>query len=269
VETAHVASEQNDSRETRQNVSDIKVPESGNPAPHTQAVAIRFVSNPPGANVRIDGRSNPAWTTPITIPDLTPGTHQVVFARTGYTTESRSLEIGPKNDTYAIDLIPVATAISAFSDPPGASIDLDGAATGQVTPAQIPVSPGEHIITMRLAGYRPAQSRIVIEAGQIGNVPQRLISLNADVARASEAGPRAVDSNIPAGMGVVDLVTNPSGADIFIQGHRANRTTPAHNFFPPGDYLIELRLAGYKPAQQIVHVDAGKPSHVNINLDPQ
>jgi hypothetical protein len=79
----------------------------------------------------------------------------------------------------------------------------------------------------------------------------------------------ALRPSIPAGKGWVDFVTVPPGASIFIEGQRANATTPAHNVFPPGNYSIELRMPGYKPLQRTLHVEEGQVSTIQEYLDPQ
>lgn len=226
--------------------------------------SIRFTSNPEGALVRFDGRSSPSWTTPFTLADITPGTHQFVFSRDGYSSETRELEIGPKNSSYSVNLVPSTTAISVTSDPPGAHVEIDGADTSKITPAQIPVAEGQHTVVLRLAGYREAQANAQVEKGQIYNLPQRLVSVTQQTTDASSTPPP-----IPTGKGLVDFVTVPPGASIFIEGRRANVTTPAHNVFPVGNYSVELRMSGYKPLQRMVHVEDGKTSTVREYLDPQ
>ena len=71
------------------------------------------------------------------------------------------------------------------------------------------------------------------------------------------------------GKGMIDFVSNPPGAKIFIQGRPMPFATPAHRQIPEGDYRIEFREAGYKPVQQNVHVEAGKNVKVVVTLDPQ
>ena len=72
-----------------------------------------------------------------------------------------------------------------------------------------------------------------------------------------------------SGKGMIDFVTNPPGAKIFIQGRPMAFATPAHVPIPEGDYRIEFREPGYKPVQQTVHVEAGKKVTVAATLDPQ
>jgi hypothetical protein len=59
--------------------------------------------------------------------------------------------------------------------------------------------------------------------------------------------------------GMIELVTVPSGAEVFLEGSRFVRTTPAlMEELLPGQYSITLRKKGYKPWQHSVSVTAGK-----------
>jgi hypothetical protein len=236
-------------------------------------VEIRFTSNPPGAFVQVDGKSSSEWLTPFTMPDLTPGTHEVVFTKQGYSSETRKLEIGPKNDSYNLDLVPVTTALSVTSDPPGASIEVDGRDTGKVTPAQIPVAEGDHKIVVYLDGYHNAQTLATVDRGQIFSFSPTLNP--ADARQAGNSNPvttrlgKIFGGGIRGGKGMIDFVSNPPGARIFIQGRPMAFATPAHVPIPEGDYRIEFREDGYKPVEENVHVEAGKGIRVAVTLEPQ
>jgi hypothetical protein len=242
-------------------------------------VAVHFNSNPPGAFIQVDGRSNSAWITPFTIADVSLGSHEVVLTKPGYKTEKRSLEIGPKSDAYTIELAPASPAVSVSSEPSGASIEIDGRVTGKVTPAQVTVSEGQHRIVVRKEGYNSAQVDANVKQGQIQNFPLLLTPLEArqpgngnvvtrKLGEVTKLG-RIFGGGSRAEKGVIDFVTNPPGAKIFIEGKAAKAATPAHAQFEPGDYEIELREPGFKPVTQTVHVEAGKTSRVNVVLDPQ
>jgi len=58
----------------------------------------------------------------------------------------------------------VAT-ISVVSDPPGASIRVDEELREEVTPADIVVMPGEHAVTLELAGYETSANHVSAVAG--------------------------------------------------------------------------------------------------------
>lgn len=250
-----------------------EIPEKGRPSTAARKVEIRFNSKPAGAFVQIDGKSSSAWLTPFRLPDLTPGTHEVVFTKQGYAVETRKLEIGPKNDSYSLELAPVTTALSISSDPPGAGIDVDGRDSGKVTPAQIPVAEGQHRIAVHLDGYHTAQVMANVNRGDVFSFQPVLNP--GDARQAGNTNPvttrlgKIFGGGIKGGKGMIDFVTTPPGAKILINGRAIPIATPAHFPFPPGDYRIELREPGYKPMQQAVHVEAGKISRVSVSLDPK
>lgn len=66
--------------------------------------AIVITSNPPGANVYLDGQSS--GTTPFTIPNVNPGTHTILLTMQGYSDASRTVEVtaGSQNQ-ISVDLI--------------------------------------------------------------------------------------------------------------------------------------------------------------------
>lgn len=244
------------------------VPEKGQASLRPGKVRIQFTSNPEGALVRFDGESSRSWLTPVTMADVIPGRHEVVFTKDGYSMETRLVEIGPNRSSsaYHVDLKPEMTALSVSSDPPGAKIEIDGTDTGKIAPAQIPVTEGQHTVVLRLPGYQPAQAQAQVARGQIYDFPERL----APIVAGDSGNPNANGASaVPNGKGLVDFVTVPPGASIFIEGRRANVATPAHNLFPPGDYSIQLRREGYKPVQRVVHVEAGQVAKVEAVLTPQ
>jgi hypothetical protein len=234
-----------------------------------EKVQIHFRTNPEGAFVQIDGQSSDAWVTPFTMPDVTPGAHEVVFTKSGYSSETRSLKIGPRNSTYSASLVPITTALSLTSEPPGADIEIDGKDTTRMTPAQIPVAEGEHTIVLRLDGYHEQQVTATVKKGAVFQFSPVLNPGDAPQAGNTSRLGKIFGSTFRGGKGIVDFVTTPPGAKIFIRGRAAAIATPAHAAFAPGSYRIELREPGYKPVQQTVVVEPGQISKVEVTLDPQ
>jgi serine/threonine protein kinase len=232
-------------------------------------VQIHFRTTPEGAFVQIDGQSSEAWVTPFTMPDVTPGAHEVVFTKSGYSAETRSLKIGPRNSTYSASLAPITTALSLSSEPPGADIEIDGKDTTRMTPAQIPVAEGEHSIVLRLDGYHEQQVTATVKKGMVFQFSPILNPGDAPQAGNTSRLGKIFGGTFRGGKGIVDFITTPPGAKIFIRGRAAAIATPAHAAFAPGSYRIELREPGYKPVQQTVVVEPGQISKVEVTLDPQ
>ena len=183
---------------------------------------------------------------------------------------------------------PTRVSIRFTSNPEGASVRFDGHSNPTwKTPFTLDdVVPGPHQLIVAKDGYSTETRELEI-GSKISLLPYNLelVSANTGVEKASNkvaeqrqapvpqqlenAGNVPLRPSIPAGKGWVDFVTVPPGASIFIEGQRANATTPAHNVFPPGNYSIELRLPGYKPLQRTLHVEEGQVSTIQESLDPQ
>ena len=126
-------------------------------------------STPEGAEVRIDGRSDPGWVTPFNLPGLAPGQHSVTIARTGYAPENRAINVTSGSKLFlVIQLAQLSAAAAITSQPAGAQIFLDGKDTGRITPAQISIDrPGSHTILVRKQGYLDQTSSASLQAGQV------------------------------------------------------------------------------------------------------
>jgi hypothetical protein len=232
-------------------------------------VQFKIRSTPEGAFIQVDGKSSEAWVTPFTMTDLTPGTHEFVFSKSGYSSETRSVEIGSKSASYHVDLAPITTAVALSSDPPGADIEIDGHDTTRMTPAQIPVAEGSHSIVLRLDGFRSAQVDAQVKKGEVFQFHPVLNPGDAPQAGNTSKLAKIFGGGFRASKGVIDFVTTPPGARIYIRGRAAQIATPAHAAFAPGDYPIELRQPGYKPVQKTVHVEPGKLVKLEVSLEPQ
>ena len=82
------------------------IPEKEQTLPAQTRVSVSFTSTPAGASIRLDGQSDPAWTTPYTIADIAPGTHEVVFYKQGYSPQFREVDVGTKDASFGVDLLP-------------------------------------------------------------------------------------------------------------------------------------------------------------------
>lgn len=69
--------------------------------------------------------------------------------------------------------------------------------------------------------------------------------------------------------GVVELVTDPPGASVRIDGKEANQKTPLKATLPEGTYTVELSLAGHRTETFPLEVKAGhEPDRKDIALFP-
>ena len=139
-------------------------------------------------------------------------------------------------------------SVSISSEPSGADIYLDDVALNRKTPFTIEkVEPGIHILHLKLKGYDEYSYGFLVTKYQ-----KEVLSINAKLVKTKTLLPLSITSN-------------PSGAEIFINGKDLNKTTPAIVNYEPGTYEIELRMNGYKTVS-ITQVLKDKPEEVNLSL---
>src|SRR5205823_13825327 len=59
-------------------------------------------STPEGAQVRIDGRTDPSWVTPYNLPGLAPGQHSVNVSKAGYAAENRTIDVASASKSFLV-----------------------------------------------------------------------------------------------------------------------------------------------------------------------
>ena len=122
------------------------------------AQPVTVITSPGGATAMLDGRTETSCTTPCSI-DAAPGRHRVTLSMPGYQVETREVDIGSGPlELPAVVLRTQTGTLMLASTPPGASVSVDGKATGQVTPAQLSLTPGTHQITVEKDGLQSTQT---------------------------------------------------------------------------------------------------------------
>ncbi|NYT16586.1 MAG: PEGA domain-containing protein [Methanomicrobiales archaeon] len=98
---------------------------------------IEVLSTPPGAQVTVNGQYS--GNTPLDLPDLLPGTYQVLIELRGYLPAENTVDLAA-GDTVRVDvvLLSAETPAPAETSPTETAIP-DTAATG--TPTAVPISP--------------------------------------------------------------------------------------------------------------------------------
>ena len=122
--------------------------------PPPPRASVRVVSRPPGAEVRLDGQ--PVGTTPVTVEDVAPGTHELELALAGHEGASRSVGVASAPVEVPFTLRPLRRDLVLDSDPPDRAVTVDGAAHGR-TP-----------VTLRAIAYgRVVRATVAFEGGEV------------------------------------------------------------------------------------------------------
>ena len=175
----------------------IEEPRPEEPPPETTVVVVdkqsrlRIVTDPPGAEVRVDGKV--VGTSPVTTGPLDPGPyHPVIATLDGYAPARKAAKLNPTGTTQLslqfemeapklAESTPAPTAAVGYltaATKPAARLTIDGRDTGRWTPVP-PANPialpaGAHTIVFETADGRRLEEQLQIEPGKTSRLIRSL-----------------------------------------------------------------------------------------------
>jgi serine/threonine protein kinase len=230
------------------------------PAPTVVPGQLTVNSTPTGAQLQFDGRTDATWVTPYNMTGLNPGQHMVTISKPGFSSETRTIEVGPGSKSFLVVQLAALTAtLSVTSTPSGAEVYLDGKNTGHATPTQMSVDkPGIHTVTVRKQGFLEEITTANLQTGQTFHYSPALRALgNTDEIKTVSRFKKVFGGGDAAGMGVVSIKTNPKGAQIAVNRRMVDKLTPLEFYLNPGNYVIDITASGYKDIRRVISVDKG------------
>ncbi|OPX70314.1 MAG: PEGA domain protein [Methanoregulaceae archaeon PtaB.Bin009] len=227
--------------------------------PLSDVGTIQVKSTPGGADVYVDGIFR--GSTATTVGNLAAGSHFVLLKMVGYQDWSGIVTVRPNQVTILDISLQVQTGmktgfIHIESTPSGASVFVDGVYQG-VTQAGNPldltgIAPGEHVLTLKLENYQDYTTRVLVQAGKTASVRATLTPVQA-----------------PAGSGVVQITSEPSGANIFIDNRCVGITPLTIPSIPAGIHEIVIRLDGYQDYKNTFNISPGQTAQIQVALTSQ
>ena len=216
-------------------------------------------STPQGAQVQLDGKTDPSWVTPFTLSGLNPGQHSVTVSKAGYSTDTRTVEVGSGSKAFVVShLAQLMATLSVSSTPAGANVYIDGRDTGKVTPAQVSVDKGQHVVLVRKSGYIDETTNAQFVLAQTVSFSPTLRSLgNVDDIKTVGKMKKLFGGKEAQGMATVSIKTQPKGAQVAVNQHMLEKSSPVDVMLDPGNYIVDITLSGYAPIHKVVTVDKG------------
>lgn len=220
---------------------------------------ITIDSTPQGAHVQLDGKTDPTWVTPFTLSGLNAGQHTVTVSKPGYSTDTRTVAVASGNKSFVVThLTQLMATLSVTSTPPGANVYIDGRDTGKLTPAQVSVDKGQHVVLVRKPGFIDETTSAQFVLAQTVSFSPTLRSLgNVDDIKTVGKMGRLFGGKQAQGMGTVSIKTQPRGAQIAVNKHMLDKSSPVDVLLDPGNYLVDITLTGYAPVHKVITVDKG------------
>jgi serine/threonine-protein kinase len=142
-------------------------PEQTDPAP--RLVELTIDSIPPDAQVTLD--SGRGCRTPCTI-SVPGGRTGVTVGRPGYRTEFRNIDAAA-SPRLTIPLTRLEGTLYVSSNPPGATIKVDGQAWPARTPTSLTLAAGKHRLEFTREGMPPQSHEVDIREGAVANLEIR------------------------------------------------------------------------------------------------
>ena len=205
-----------------------------------------------GLPVLIDGQNR--GRTPLVVDGLTEGEHVVEIQSPGegYQPFSKTVSIAADERTTVdatIRVAPELGSLRVIATVPGAIVSLDGEDIGAAPAARAGLSPGEHVVMARAAGYEPVEQTVTVVAGRERVVSLRFTTPSTDVARI------LVRASVPEAEVTID------GVDY---GNPPITIEPAD----PGTHSIVVRAPGYREVRRACSVGANRNCDVYAELNP-
>ena len=122
-------------------------------------------TTPSGASLFLNGKFE--GTTPITVPDLDPGTYVATLSSPGFMNSSVQVEVqAGALTTVSLSLLSRNGTLWITTVPVGGAVAIDGNTISGTAPVLATnLSPGNHTITASMAGYIPVNENVTVIGG--------------------------------------------------------------------------------------------------------
>ena len=173
---------------------------------------------------------------------LLQGTYRVQAELAGHHPLDRQIEIGPERDqAFGFQFVPLPGLLSVQTEPPGASVSVDGRPLGETPLLETPVPAGERLFRFAHPRHQPLEMQVAV---------------------VGKRQPQQVRAELAPNWGDVHYATEPPGARILVDGEDTGLLTPATAEILAGEHELALVLDGHQTRRQRLLVTAGEERSV-------
>jgi TolB-like protein len=206
---------------------------------------IYLKTEPPGAEIYLDN-VNTGKISPATLRNVAAGKHMIKVVK-GNSIGTKSVTV-KMNDIIqeTVRLEEARGGIKIYSDPPEAEIIIDDESYGKTPKIVRELSVGDHELILRMEGYEEYLKTVQVNFNQLINIDEKLRRL-ADL----------------------DIKSNPSNVEIYIDGKYYGRTPKLLKSFSSGTYNLSLKKKGYADYSEKINIASGETFSIESNLEQQ
>lgn len=208
-----------------------------------------LTSTPAGATVTLNGISK--GVTPCEIERVPSGNSKVVISLADFSPFQQEIRLAAgEEQKIDVQLKPLPGALSILTSPNGAKVYVDEELRGQAPLILDTVAAGSHAVRVELDGYETQSRTIELAKSQT----------------------RAEEFQLIRNAGVIDVVTDPPGVDVTVDGEKKGTTATGGERQPSAPFRIEpvttgehkvlLAKKGFYSVEKVVKVDKGQTAAV-------
>jgi len=175
---------------------------------------------------------------------LAPGVYMVEIQKPSHKSAMKQVNLQPGDTlTVELSLSPIRSSIKVLSTPIDAEIYLNGKYYG-ITPKVVrDLIIGEYELELRKSGFGTYKTIIVVEEGVVNEINKTLSS-----------------------NGRLSIKTNPSGAEVYLDGVYKGISPLEIEDLPPKKYTYDIRKKGFKVFRDFVVVEMMKTTSIDKTL---
>ena len=196
--------------------------------------------------------------------ELDLGTYTIKASKENYYDKSATAIVKEAEITdvsiVLTELPPKEALINLTSEPEGAKIYIDNKYIFETTPETFKVDPGHRKMTLKLNDYEDFIHEFDIEAGETQDHHHILTLIIPE-----EVPPEEVPE-VPK-KATITITSDPTNADVYIDGEYKWTTTPYTILFNEGSYIVRLQKDGYYPVEIEIEVEAGEVAELPFVLE--
>lgn len=203
---------------------------------------LKISSEPVGGEVYINGSYK--GITPLTL-ELYPGDYTVEIKKEGYESYTEKTRVLPgKTTSITATLSLLNGALTIFSEPSGAEVYLNGTLIGSTPIQNYKITPGKYKLEITKENYESNIIEVTVNPGESKNVSVTLSPIK----------------------GILEIVSDPLGAEVYINGTLIG-TTPIKEYqVVPGVYEVKVVKEGYLGYGTTITIKPGETKSIVVAL---